>query len=355
MAQRVMTTGGYPVKLPDADEIASDITGDVMSREISINQLTGMSSAVSDVIHAKSPKDIRDAAGIQESQIAVKGDTGPTGPSAYEQAVSDGLFEGTFEDFLSSLKGDKGDQGDAGETGPQGAPGAPGAPGDQGLQGEKGEAGAQGMKGDVGEKGEKGDTGPAGPAGEKGLKGDTGLTGASGQKGDKGDAGIQGPKGDTGLTGPAGPKGDSGAKGEAGAIGPQGPKGDAGVKGDTGAQGVKGDTGAMGPKGDTGPQGPQGVPGANATPTLFETVESKVVTAGTKVAIKFTKAFTAPPIVQPSPIWNGTQMIIGQASEITTSGCNVTVMQSRGTLLLTTGPFENAAANAAFRMFVIGN
>jgi len=77
MAQRVMTTGGYPVKLPDADEIASDITGDVMSREISINQLTGMSSAVSDVIHAKSPKDIRDAAGIQESQIAVKGDPGP--------------------------------------------------------------------------------------------------------------------------------------------------------------------------------------------------------------------------------------------------------------------------------------
>lgn len=314
MAQRVMTTGGYPVKLPDADEIASDITGDVMSREISINQLTGMSSAVSDVIHAKSPKDIRDAAGIQESQIAVKGD--------------------------------------AGETGPQGAPG------DQGLQGEKGEAGAQGMKGDVGEKGEKGDTGPAGPAGEKGLKGDTGLTGASGQKGDKGDAGIQGLKGDTGLTGPAGPKGDSGAKGETGAtgaIGPQGPKGDAGVKGDTGAQGVKGDTGATGPKGDTGPQGPQGVPGANATPNLFEIVESKVVTAGAKVAIKFTKAFTAPPIVQPSPIWNGTQMIIGQASEITTTGCNVTVMQSRGTLLLTTGPFENAAANAAFRMFVIGN
>lgn len=304
MAQRVMTTGGYPVKLPDADEIANDITGDVMSREISINQLTGMSSAVSDVIHAKSPKDIRDAAGIQESQIAVKGDAGPAGPSAYEQAVSDGLFEGTFEDFLFSLKGDKGDQGDAGETGPQGAPGDQGL---QGLQGDKGEAGAQGLKGDVGEKGEKGDTGPAGPAGEKGLKGDTGLTGASGQKGD------------------------------------------------TGAQGVKGDTGATGPKGDTGPQGPQGVPGANATPTLFETVESKVVTAGTKVAIKFTKAFTAPPIVQPSPIWNGTQMIIGQASEITTTGCNVTVMQSRGTLLLTTGPFENASANAAFRMFVIGN
>lgn len=331
MAQRVMTTGGYPVKLPDADEIASDITGDVMGRKVNINQLTGMSDAVSDVIHAKTPKEIRDAAGIQESQIAVKGDTGPAGPSAYQQAVSDGLFDGTFEEFIASLKGDKGDQGDAGNTGPQGVNG------DRGPQGEKGDTGAQGMKGDVGEKGDKGDTGPAGPTGptgDKGLKGDTGSTGAVGQKGDKGDTGVPGPKGDTGLTGPAGPKGDSGAKGETGAVGPQGTKGDAGAKGDTGSQGL---------------------PGTNATPTLFEVVESKVITAGTKVAVKFTKAFTAAPVVQPSPIWNGTQMVIGQASEVTMTGCNVTVMQSRGTLLLTSGPFEVAAAGVTFRMFVIGN
>lgn len=307
MAQRVMTIGGYPIKLPDAEEIASDVTGDVMGRKVSINQLTGMSDAVGDVIHAKTPKDIREAAGIQESQIAVKGDTGPAGLSAYEQAVNNGLFDGTFADFFASLKGDRGYPGDTGLQG---------VPGDQGLQGEKGETGEQGLKGDVGDKGDKGDTGPAG---EKGLKGDAGSTGA------------------------AGPKGDSGAKGEAGA------------KGDTGAQGVKGDTGATGPKGDTGPQGQQGLPGTNATPTLFEIVESKVVTAGTKVTIKFTKSFSAPPIVQPSPIWNGTQMVIGQASEVTTTGCNVTVMQSRGTLLLTSGPFEVATTGVNFRMFVIGN
>lgn len=100
---------------------------------------------------------------------------------------------------------------------------------------------------------------------------------------------------------------------------------------------------------------PKGDAGKNATPTLFEIFESKVATAGTKVAIKFTKAFTAPPIVQPSPIWNGAQMVIGQASEVTTTGCNVTVMQSRGTLLLTSGPFEVAAVGVTFRMFVIGN
>lgn len=101
MAQRVMTTGGYPIKLPDAEEIASDVTGDVMGRKVSINQLTGMSDAVSDVIHAKTPKDIRDAAGIQESQIAVKGDAGK---SAYEIAVQDG-FEGSEKEWLGTLNG----------------------------------------------------------------------------------------------------------------------------------------------------------------------------------------------------------------------------------------------------------
>lgn len=117
MAQRVMTTGGYPVKLPDADEIASDITGDVMSRKVSVKQLTGMSDAVSDVIHAKSPKDIRDAAGIQESQIAVKGDPGK---SAYEIAVQDG-FEGSETEWLASLKGSDGKDGVNGTNGKDGA------------------------------------------------------------------------------------------------------------------------------------------------------------------------------------------------------------------------------------------
>lgn len=104
MAQRVMTTGGYPIKLPDAEEIASDVTGDVMGRKISINQLTGMSDTVNDVLHAKTPKDVRDAAGIQESQIAVKGDPGK---SAYEIAVQDG-FEGSESEWLNTLNGSDG-------------------------------------------------------------------------------------------------------------------------------------------------------------------------------------------------------------------------------------------------------
>lgn len=100
---------------------------------------------------------------------------------------------------------------------------------------------------------------------------------------------------------------------------------------------------------------PKGDAGTNATPVQFEVVSGAVVTAGQKVAITFAKKYSTPPVVLPNAIWNGQQLIQGQASEITTTGCNVTVMQSRGTLLLSSGSFESAAAKAAFSMFVIGN
>lgn len=86
-----------------------------------------------------------------------------------------------------------------------------------------------------------------------------------------------------------------------------------------------------------------------------EVVEGKVVTAGQKVAIKFAKTYASPPAVAPNAIWSGSQEVLGQASEITTTGCNVTVMQSTGTLLLNGSPFGNAPAGTTFRMLVIGN
>jgi len=100
---------------------------------------------------------------------------------------------------------------------------------------------------------------------------------------------------------------------------------------------------------------PKGDTGTNATPLQFELVAGVVATAGQKVAITFAKKYSTPPVVLPNPIWNGQQLIQGQASEITTAGCNVTVMQSRGTLLLSSGSFESAAAKAAFSIFVIGS
>ena len=125
-----------------------------------------------------------------------------------------------------------------------------------------------------------------------------------------------------------------------------------GDKGDSGPAGPKGDTGSAGPKGDTGPQG---AAGTNATPMFYELVSAKVVTAGTKVPVTFTKRYTSPPTVLPNAVWSGDQMLIGQASEITTTGCNVTVKQSVGTLLLNGSPFGNAPQNAIASMFVIGN
>ncbi|WP_033782083.1 hypothetical protein [Pantoea sp. 9140] len=100
---------------------------------------------------------------------------------------------------------------------------------------------------------------------------------------------------------------------------------------------------------------PKGDAETNAAPVQLEVVAGSVATAGQKVAITFAKKYSTPPVVLPNPIWNGQQLIQGQASEITTTGCNVTVMQSKGTLLLSSGPFESAAAKAAFSMFVIGN
>lgn len=232
---------------------------------------------------------------------------------------------------------------DAASTGPQGPVGPKGDRGEPGPVGPQGDPGEPGKQGAVGASGPMGSPGPAGPAGPPGPQGIAGLVGGRGDTGPAGPQGAQGPKGDTGADGQPGPKGDVGPQGAAG------PKGDTGAQGPTGP---KGETGAVGPAGATGPSGAAGAAGpAGAQPEL---VTGKVVTAGVKVAVKFAKTYAAPPVVQPSPTWNGQQLIIGAASDITTTGCNVTVMQSRGTLLLTTGPFENAAAGIAFSMLVLG-
>lgn len=85
-----------------------------------------------------------------------------------------------------------------------------------------------------------------------------------------------------------------------------------------------------------------------------EEVSGKVVTAGTKVSVKFAKTYSAPPFVLPSATWNGAQMVTGEASNITAIGCDVTVMQSTGTLLLNGSPFGAAPAGASFKMVIIG-
>lgn len=217
------------------------------------------------------------------------------------------------------------------------------------LAGPQGPVGPQGPKGDTGERGPQGETGPRGLTGTNGDTGPQGLPGPAGPQGNPGNTGPQGPKGDTGAIGPAGPEGAQGLPGPQGSMGA---KGDTGDRGPAGPQGVKGDTGATGPqgvKGDTGPAGPAG------TNSVVEVITGTVTTAGTAVPLTFTKTYSAPPAVIPIPQWSGQQMVTGGASSITKTGCNFTAMQSRASLLLSSGPFENAAAGVTFRVLVIGN
>ena len=145
-----------------------------------------------------------------------EGISGEDGASAYEIAVANG-FDGTEQQWLTSLIGPAGADGAPGINGADGAPGingvdgAPGADGADGAPGADGEDGAsayevavvngfsgtelQWLESLIGPQGEKGDTG------EKGDKGDTGDQGLQGEKGDKGDTGDQGLQGEVGPQG----------------------------------------------------------------------------------------------------------------------------------------------------------
>ncbi len=174
-------------------------------------------------------------------------------------------------------------------------------------------------------------------------------------KGDKGNDGLQGPKGQDGNTGPVGPTGAQGPAGPAGSTGTTGPANTLSIG--TVTTGAAGGSASATITGTAPTQTlnltiPRGNAGTNS---VTEVITGTVVTAGTPVALTFTKTYTAAPTVIPIPQWNGAQMVTGGASSITTTGCNFLAMQSRATLLLSAGPFENASAGVTFRVLVIGN
>ena len=95
-----------------------------------------------------------------EQLLALKGETGIEGKSAYQIAVEKG-FIGTETEWIASLKGEigpMGPQGIQGKTGPQGIQGETGPIGPQGIQGEIGPIGPQGIQGKIGPQGPKGDS-----------------------------------------------------------------------------------------------------------------------------------------------------------------------------------------------------
>ena len=73
-----------------------------------------------------------------EQLLALKGENGIDGKSAYQLAVEKG-FVGTEAEWVASLKGETGPIGPQGEVGPQGLKGETGATGPQGIQGPKGD------------------------------------------------------------------------------------------------------------------------------------------------------------------------------------------------------------------------
>lgn len=164
---------------------------------------------------------------------------------------------------------------------------------------------------------------------------------------------VAGPKGDTGPQGPKGDAGAQGAKGDTGSAGPQGAKGDTGA---TGPQGPAGPAGATGPAGTTGPQGPQGAAGATGPAGTPKRVETYTITTNASGAgtVNFSSAFASPPTVIPVPTWAGDQMYIAGIGAITAGSVTITSKRSRGTLLLTTGPFETAPG-ASVTVVAIGN
>ena len=95
--------------------------------------------------------------------------------------------------------------------------------------------------------------------------------------------------------------------------------------------------GLKGDKGDS-VKGDKGDPG---TPKRIELYASSV-----SGKVVFKPAFAAAPVVTPNPLVVGGQLVLAIPSNVTANGCDVTILRSRGTLVLTSGPFETVTGVA---------
>lgn len=146
------------------------------------------------------------------------------------------------------------------------------------------------------------------------------------------------------LAVPAGSAVRSVGTGQTGPQGEQGPKGDKGDVGSKGDQGPAGQTGAAGQQGPQGVVGPAGAQGPAGTPRRVERYTATSNTSG--IATYSWPACTTAPDVDIIHGWVGDQMTGGGVTAQTNSSATVLVKRSRGTLLLTSGPFETAPSTA---------
>ncbi len=70
--------------------------------------------------------------------------------------------------------------------------------------------------------------------------------------------------------------------------------------------------------------------------------------------ITFATPFKEAPDVQVITGWSNDQMLAGGVTNVTTTGCTVQVMISRGNLLLSAGPFQKATANVNVTVRAMG-
>lgn len=196
MAKKVISTGGHPVDMESSEEIKTDVMSEVGKMKLKPEQIDGLSQPVKEFMAASSQAQMREAAGVNNSGVAVKGDPGEPGKDGADGQSA----EFTVADDAIQWKLDK-----STEWNPLvGLDKITGPKGEQGIQGEKGEVGPKGEKGDTGE------TGTTGPRGITGPAGDTGPAGVTGERGPQGVQGIAGPSGAKGDTGPAGAQGPAG-------------------------------------------------------------------------------------------------------------------------------------------------
>lgn len=87
----------------------------------------------------------------------------------------------------------------------------------------------------------------------------------------------------------------------------------------------------------------------------LETVSAKVVGSAGVVTLAFAAPFKKPPVLLPMNVAVGRQLYLGVATSVTETGAVVTLVRSKGTLLLSDGPFEYAPAGTTVSAVVIGS
>lgn len=156
-----------------------------------------------------------------------------------------------------------------------------------------------------------------------------------------------------GPAGPAGPAGKDGAPGRDGVDGQPGVAGPAGPPGKDGATGPAGKDGSPGVAGPAGKDGAAGATGPAGTPKRVARFTGNTDATGV-ATIAFSPAFTTLDDVDVITGWSGDQMVAGGVTQQSVSGCKVAVKVSRGTLLLTAGPFQTAGAGVSITVRAIG-